>query len=127
MHSLVASVYRETDRNNPPRVSGSAVVLDGNRFRNQTDLFQTLLQRASQSLGAEGENADRNIGIEGRESSIVPLAATLSGALSNTDGGVREGIRQKEVYASIGAGLENGTLRPLVGHEMPLASASDAH
>jgi hypothetical protein len=60
-----------------------------------------------------------------RESSIVPLAATLSGALSNTDG-VREGIRQKEVYASIGAGLENGTLRPLVGHEMPLASASDA-
>jgi len=67
----------------------SAVVLDGNRFRNQTDGFQRLLQRASQSFGAEGENADRNIGIEGRQSSIVPLAATLSWALSHTDRGVR--------------------------------------
>jgi transposase InsO family protein len=51
--------------------------------------FQRLLQRASQSFGAEGENADRNIWVEARESSIVPLAATLSWALSNTDGGVR--------------------------------------
>jgi NADPH2:quinone reductase len=33
----------------------------------------------------------------------------------------------KEVYAAIGSGLENGTLQPLVGHEMPLASASEAH
>jgi hypothetical protein len=49
-----------TKRDDTPRVSGPAVVLDGNRFRNQTDRFQRLLQRASQSFGAEGENADRN-------------------------------------------------------------------
>jgi NADPH:quinone reductase len=31
------------------------------------------------------------------------------------------------IHAAIGAGLANGTLRPLVGHELPLADAPRAH
>jgi NADPH2:quinone reductase len=34
---------------------------------------------------------------------------------------------QKEIHAGIIAGLENGTLRPVVGKELPLAEASRAH
>jgi NADPH2:quinone reductase len=32
-----------------------------------------------------------------------------------------------EIYAAIGAGLENGTLRPIVGKELPLKDAAKAH
>jgi NADPH2:quinone reductase len=32
-----------------------------------------------------------------------------------------------DVYAGIGAGLENGTMRPVVGKEIPLAEAARAH
>ena len=32
-----------------------------------------------------------------------------------------------EIYSGIGAGLENGTLRPVVGKELPLAEAPRAH
>jgi len=32
-----------------------------------------------------------------------------------------------EIYAGVGAGLENGTLRPVVGKELPLAEAARAH
>jgi NADPH:quinone reductase len=31
------------------------------------------------------------------------------------------------IHAALVAGLENGTLRPVVGQEMPLAEASRAH
>ncbi len=31
------------------------------------------------------------------------------------------------VHAAIGAGLENGTLNPVVGRELPLAEAARAH
>jgi len=34
---------------------------------------------------------------------------------------------EKEIHAGIIAGLENGTLRPVVGKELPLAEASRAH
>jgi NADPH2:quinone reductase len=34
---------------------------------------------------------------------------------------------EKEIHAGIVAGLENGTLRPIVGKELPLAEASRAH
>lgn len=33
----------------------------------------------------------------------------------------------KEIHAGIAAGLENGTLRPIVGKELPLKDASQAH
>ncbi len=33
----------------------------------------------------------------------------------------------REMYAALSAGLENGTLRPVVGQKMPLAEASRAH
>lgn len=32
-----------------------------------------------------------------------------------------------EVHAALGAGLENGTLKPIIGSEMPLADAAQAH
>jgi NADPH:quinone reductase len=34
---------------------------------------------------------------------------------------------EKEIYAGIYAGLENGTMRPVVGKELPLAEAARAH
>jgi NADPH2:quinone reductase len=33
----------------------------------------------------------------------------------------------KEIHAAILAGLENGTMRPIVGKEIPLAEAARAH
>jgi NADPH:quinone reductase len=32
-----------------------------------------------------------------------------------------------EIHAAIGAGLENGTLRPIVGKELPLKDGAKAH
>jgi NADPH2:quinone reductase len=40
--------------------------------------------------------------------------------------GVTE-AEEKEIHAAIIAGMENGTLRPVVGKELPLADASRAH
>ena len=34
---------------------------------------------------------------------------------------------EADIHAGIFAGLENGTLRPVVGRELPLAEASCAH
>ena len=33
----------------------------------------------------------------------------------------------KEIHAAVGAGLANGTLKPVVGRELPLAEAAQAH
>ena len=33
----------------------------------------------------------------------------------------------RSIFAAIGAGLENGTLRPIVGTELPLSDAALAH
>jgi NADPH:quinone reductase len=46
------------------------------------------------------------------------LAFTLWGATE---------AEEKEIHAAIGAGLEVGTLRPIVGKELPLAEAPRAH
>ena len=34
---------------------------------------------------------------------------------------------EREIYAALAAGLENGTMRPVVGKELPLAQAAEAH
>ena len=34
---------------------------------------------------------------------------------------------EADVHAAIAAGLENGTMRPVIGKEMPLAEAPRAH
>src|ERR1700730_5068484 len=88
LHSLVASVRRKIDRNNSQRMFGPVVVLDCHGFRDETNRVQRLLQRISQSCRAKRRNSGGNIGIERCESQILSLEATLSGALSNTDGGV---------------------------------------
>jgi len=33
----------------------------------------------------------------------------------------------KSIHAAIGAGLENGSLRPVVGKTLPLAGAPESH
>jgi NADPH2:quinone reductase len=33
----------------------------------------------------------------------------------------------ERIHAALGAGLENGTLRPVIGRELPLADAAKAH
>ena len=33
----------------------------------------------------------------------------------------------RDIHAALGAGLENGTLRPIIGKELPLAEAPRAH
>src|SRR3954469_18334722 len=65
---------------------GPVVVLDGNGFRHETDRLQRLLQRVPGSCGAEGRNSNRNVRFQRCESSIISVAATLSWALSNTNG-----------------------------------------
>src|SRR5262249_24981797 len=75
VHSLVPSVRRATDWNNPQRVFGPVVVLDRCTFGDETDHFQRLLQWVSQSCRAEGRNADRNTRSQGCESPIILLAA----------------------------------------------------
>jgi NADPH2:quinone reductase len=35
--------------------------------------------------------------------------------------------QEADIHAGIFAGLENGTLRPIVGKELPLAEAARAH
>jgi NADPH2:quinone reductase len=34
---------------------------------------------------------------------------------------------EREIHAALFAGLENGTMRPVVGKELPLAQAAQAH
>jgi NADPH:quinone reductase len=47
--------------------------------------------------------------------------ADIRGVMSGSD------IERAQMYAAIGAGLENGTLRPVIGQELPLAEAARAH
>src|SRR5262245_34173543 len=73
IHSVVPSVCRATNRNNPQRVFGPVVVLDSNGFRNETDRFQRLLQRVSKSCRPEGRNSDCNLRIQRCESPFISL------------------------------------------------------
>src|SRR5262245_58128079 len=86
IRSLVPSVRRATDWNNPQRVFGPLVVLDTIGFRNEIDCFQELLQRLSQSCWVEGRNSDRDGRIQRCESQIVSLAVTLPRAVPDTNG-----------------------------------------
>jgi NADPH2:quinone reductase len=49
-------------------------------------------------------------------------AAILGMVLNNASA-----TERAEIYSALGAGLENGTLRPVVGKEFPLAEAPKAH
>lgn len=54
------------------------------------------------------------------------LMTRRASILAFTLWGISE-AEEKEIHAGILAGLENGTLRPIVGKELPLAEASRAH
>jgi len=63
LYSLVSSVHRAINWNNPTRVFGPVAVLDGNGFGNNTYCVQGLLQQVSNSCWPQGRNAGRNTGI----------------------------------------------------------------
>jgi NADPH2:quinone reductase len=67
-------------------------------------------------IGSRGEVTIAPRDLMTRRASI--LAFTLWGATET---------EEKEIHAAIIAGLTNGTLRPIVGKEMPLAEAARAH
>ena len=67
-------------------------------------------------IGSRGEVTIAPRDLMTRRASI--LAFTLWGATE---------AEEKEIHAAIVAGLTNGTLRPIVGKEMPLAEAARAH
>ena len=67
-------------------------------------------------IGSRGDVTITPRDIMSRRGSI--LAFTLWGIT---------GAEDKEIHAAILAGLENGTMRPIVGKEIPLAEAARAH
>jgi len=67
-------------------------------------------------IGSRGDATVTPRDLMSRRASI--LAFTMWGATES---------EEKEIHAAIIAGLENGTLRPIVGKEFPLAAAARAH
>ena len=67
-------------------------------------------------IGSRGEVTISPRDLMSRRGSI--LAFTLWGLTE---------AEEKEIHAGLTAGLENGTLRPVIGKELPLAEASRAH
>src|SRR5437870_4286674 len=51
IHSVVPSVRRATDRHNPQRMFGPAVVLDGNGSRDETDRNPRVVNGENDSAG----------------------------------------------------------------------------
>jgi NADPH2:quinone reductase len=62
------------------------------------------------------------------DATITPrdIMTRRASILAFTLWGISE-AQQKEIHAGLLAGLENGTLRPIVGKELPLAEAARAH
>jgi NADPH2:quinone reductase len=54
------------------------------------------------------------------------LMARTASVMGFTLWGISE-ADEADVHAAIAAGLENGTMRPVTGKELPLAEASRAH
>jgi NADPH2:quinone reductase len=67
-------------------------------------------------IGSRGEVMINARDFMGRDASIHALSLWNA---SDDD--------EREIHAAIGAGLENGTLRPVIGKEIPLADAARAH
>ena len=82
-------------------------------------------------------NLGKDLAVLGQEGCIVivgsrgdvqinpRLLMRAQGAILGMTGGTPEQYAQ--AHAAIGAGLRNGTLRPIVGRELPLAEAARAH
>jgi hypothetical protein len=86
--TLVPSVHRAIDRHDTARVLGPVAVLDGNRFGDETNRVQKLLQRASHSRRVGGKDADRNAGLQRSTVQILSVAKALSWAIPNADCGI---------------------------------------
>jgi len=55
------------------------------------------------------------------------LAMTKDAAILGTSQGNMTAEQAVLIHAALGAGLEDGTLRPIIGKELPLAQAAQAH
>ena len=138
------------------RVVGTAGTDEGRRLVAEQGAHEVLDHRAPDYLGQLGEltggrgadvilemlanvNLDRDLGALAKGGRVVVIgsrgtveinprqamtrdAAILGMTLFNTSPQELAGI-----HAALGAGLEAGTLRPVVGRELPLAEAARAH
>ena len=138
------------------RVVGTAGTEEGRRLVSEQGAHEVLDHRAPDYLGQLGGltggrgvdvilemlanvNLDRDLGVLAKGGRVVVIgsrgtveinprqamtrdAAILGMTLFNTSPQELAGI-----HAALGAGLEAGTLRPVVGRELPLAEAARAH
>jgi len=84
-------------------------------------------------------NLDQDLKLLARHGRVVVIGSRGDVSLSPRDLMTRRGsilaftlwgiteAEEKEIHAGLFAGLENGTLRPIVGKELPLAEARRAH
>ncbi len=84
-------------------------------------------------------NLGKDLGLLGRGGRIVVIGSRGTVEVNPRDAMSREAAilgmllwnateqETKSIHAALGAGLENGTLRPVVGKEMPLSEAPQAH
>ncbi len=84
-------------------------------------------------------NLGKDLGVLGRGGRVVVIGSRGTVELNPRDAMSREASilgmlvwnateqETKSIHAALGAGLENGTIRPVVGKEMPLAEAPKAH
>ncbi len=73
------------------------------------------------AIGNRGEKNQGTISINPR-AAMMRDASVIGMTLRNATP-----IELTRIHASIGAGLSNGTLRPVIGRELPLAQAAQAH
>ena len=72
-------------------------------------------------IGNRGENNQGKVAINAR-AAMARDADILGMTMNNATEQQRRGL-----HAALVAGLENGTLQPVVGEEIPLADAAEAH
>src|SRR5262249_49689818 len=85
LHSSVASVCRETDRDSPERIPGPDIILDRRRSGAEAPSLSAVFQSTTGSLGL-GRKAARSRGCaDAIKLGFVLLSATLSRPLSDSD------------------------------------------
>src|SRR5215469_5290255 len=94
LRSSVASVRRETDRNDSPGVLGPNLILDGSRSGGEAPSLPELFQSASRSLGLGRTAARAWCKHSDIRLCFIPVAAALSRTLSDSYCRVIGAIRQ---------------------------------
>ncbi len=107
------------------------------------------LERVRELTGGQGvevvlemlanQNLGNDLGLLAMGGRIVVIGSRGTVEINPRDAMVREAAvlglllwnttdrEMRSIHAALGAGLENGTLRPVTGRELPLAEAAKAH